>query len=496
MEVNQARSVTGTGRRRWAALGVGLIASFMTLLDVSIVNVALPSIREALQAPESALQWIVSGYALAFGLTLVPGGRLGDARSRKTMFMTGLVVFITASAAAGLARDVWWLVIARFLQGMASGLINPQISGLIQQLFRGAERGKAFGSLGTTVGIATAAGPVLGGLILGVAGSEDGWRWVFYVNVPVGLLALALARHLFPAGETKRCESLDPIGIVLLGCGVGSLLLPFAQAREWQSTTKWLLLPLAAVLLTAFVLWERRYARRATPLVNLSLFRKRSYALGAALILLYFAGFTAIFFTFTLYLQSGLGFSPLAAGLAITPFALGSGVASTVGGRIVSRYGRTLVAVGLCLVLTGLLGTLLAVQLATGPGVAYAMAAPLLVGGVGSGLVVSPNATITLSEVPVAGGGSAAGMLQTGQRIGAAFGVAAVGSLFFATVASTGGDWASAFEHALLMLCVFVLAALCLAVADLRTGRHGEQPREHHGGHSAERPGGHPRTGE
>ncbi|MDF5756998.1 MFS transporter [Spongiactinospora sp. TRM90649] len=461
----------GHERRRWAALGVGLMASFMSLLDVSIVNVALPSIRAGLHAPESALQWIVSGYALAFGLLLVPGGRLGDARSRRTMFMTGLALFITASAAAGLAQNVWWLVGARFVQGAASGLMNPQISGLIQQLFRGAERGRAFGALGTTIGIATAAGPVLGGLIIGVAGAEEGWRWVFYVNVPVGLAALVLARTLFPAGEIKKCESLDPLGVVLLGIGMVSLLLPFAQARQWAGSGKWLLLAVSAVFLIAFVLWERHYARHGTPLVNLSLFRKRSYALGAGLIMLYFAGFTAIFFTFTLYLQSGLGFSPLAAGLAITPFALGSGTASMIGGRIVARYGRTLVAAGLCLVLAGLLGVLVAVQFASGPDVAYAMLLPLLVGGIGSGLVVSPNATITLSEVPPAGGGSAAGMLQTGQRIGAAFGVAAVGSLFFATVAQTGGDWASAFEHALLMLCVFVLAALSLAGVDLVKGR-------------------------
>jgi EmrB/QacA subfamily drug resistance transporter len=460
----------GRDPRRWRALVVCLVAAFMTLLDVSIVNVALPSIRAGLNASEGALQWTISGYALMFGLVLVPAGRLGDARSRRTIFIVGLILFVAASAAAGLAQDMWVLVLARFVQGAAGGVINPQIAGLIQQLFRGVERGRAFGALGATIGLATAAGPVVGGLLIDLGGDKDGWRLVFLVNLPVGLAAVVLARLLLPSTATGRKETLDPVGVLLLGAGVLAILLPFAQEREWPGPAKWLLLPLGAAVLASFVLWERWYGGRAKPLVDLSLFRRRSYTLGAALILLYFAGFTAIFFIFTLYLQSGLRYSALQAGLSITPFALGSGAAAMVGGRIVHRYGRALVTAGLAMVFIGLLAVLAAVHLAQGHGVALATAVPLLLSGVGSGLVIAPNQTITLSEVPPEGGGSAAGMLQTGQRMGTSVGIAAVSSLFFASVASTR-DWATALEHGLLLVEIFILGALVIALFDMVTNR-------------------------
>jgi EmrB/QacA subfamily drug resistance transporter len=456
--------------RRWQALAVCLVAAFMTLLDVSIVNVALPSIRSGLHASPGGLQWILSGYALTFGLILVSAGRLGDARSRRAVFMAGLALFTLASAAAGAAQTIEWLIVARLVQGMAGGLLNPQIAGLIQILFRGAERGRAFGGLGATIGVATAAGPLIGGGLIALAGTQEGWRWVFYVNLPVGLVALPLAWRLLPpppSRGTRRQPKLDPVGVVLLGVGVVTLLLPFVQEQQWHSRVKWLLLPVAVAVLAVFLGWERRHRE---PMMDLSLFRLRSYALGSTIALLYFAGFTAIFFIFTLYLQNGLHYSALLAGLSITPFALGSGTAAAVGGRIVSRFGRPLVAVGLGLVAVGLSATFLAVRFEPGRHVALATAVPLLLAGIGSGLVISPNQTITLSEVPPEGGGSAAGVLQTGQRIGTAVGIAAVGSVFFAAVAGTHGDWASAFRRSLVVVVAFVLAALCAAIADLVIG--------------------------
>jgi MFS family permease len=213
--------------------------------------------------------------------------------------------------------------------------------------------------------------------------------------------------------------------------------------------------------------------RLGAPLANLALFRFHSYALGTAIALLYFAGFTAIFFIFTMYLQNGLHYSAFQAGLAITPFALGSGVAATVGGRMVARFGRLLVAAGLTLVATGLAAAWIAVELHPGPGVAWVTAAPLLLAGLGSGLVIAPNQTVTLSEVPPVEGGSAAGVLQTGQRVGAAVGIAAAGATFFATVAGTHGDWAAAFRHGLMVVLGFVLAALCTALYDLVSGSGG-----------------------
>ncbi|WP_369383347.1 MFS transporter [Streptomyces sp. cg36] len=459
-------------RARWRALAVCLVAAFMTLLDVSIVNVALPSVRAALHAPEADLQWVLSGYALAFGLFLVPAGRIGDARGRRAVFLTGLALFVVASAACGAAQSSLWLVAARAVQGLAGGLISPQISALIQQMFTGAERGRAFGMMGSVIGISTAVGPLLGGVLIHAAGPHEGWRWVFYVNVPIGITCLVLARRLLPDTPSARrvpLRALDPVGVLLLGAGVLALLLPFVQAQQWHGPLKWLLLVVAAALLAGFVGWERRQtARGASPLLDLTLFRRRGYWLGCALILLYFGGFTSIFFVTALYLQAGLGLSALLAGLAITPFAVGSGVAASVGGRLVTRFGRRLVAVGLVTVAVGLGATALAVHLVPGRAGAWAMAAPLLIAGLGSGLVIAPNQTLTLSQVPVRSAGSAGGTLQTGQRVGSAIGIAAVGSVFFARLSREG--WTTAYAHGLLVSIAFVVGALLLALGDLRAG--------------------------
>ncbi|MGW2401215.1 MFS transporter [Kitasatospora sp. NPDC001664] len=467
----------GLDPRRWKALWVCLLVGFMSFLDVSIVNVALPSIQSGLHTSEAGLSWVLSGYVLAFGLTLVPAGRLGDAYGRRTFFLAGLTLFTAASVLCGLAGSETWLIAARLGQGVAAGLLTPQISGLIQQLFRGAERGRAFGLLGSTIGIATAVGPVLGGLLIQALGTEHGWRWVFFVNLPIGLLAFPLARRLLPRGERAAQGArgaragLDPVGVLLLGGAVFALLLPLIEQRSWQGSAKWLLLGLGAVLLAAFLGWEHRYARGGrAPLVDLGMFRFGSYSLGALLGAVYFAGFTSIFFIFTLYLQSGLGYSALAAGLAITPFAVGTAASSVVAGRNVYRFGRRMITGGLVLVVLGLTGTWLAASLASGPAAGWATALPLFVAGVGSGAVISPNSTLTLQDVPVAQAGTASGMLQTGQRVSSAAGIAIVSSVFFARV---GDGWQAAFRAGVLTSAAIVGAALVIALVDLsrRRGR-------------------------
>jgi Major Facilitator Superfamily len=219
---------------RWRALTVSLAAAFMTLLDVSIVNVALPSIERDLGASATSVQWVISGYALAFGLALVPAGRLGDTVGRRRMFLIALSAFVLTSALSGAAPTTGLLVAARLLQGVAGGMLLPQNSGLIQELFGGAERGRAFGFLGATVGLATAAGPVIGGLLLASFAGPDGWRWIFYVNLPIGLVALALAARLLPATARAgwRGLRLDLLGSLLLGGGVLCLLLPVVDASD------------------------------------------------------------------------------------------------------------------------------------------------------------------------------------------------------------------------------------------------------------------------
>jgi len=456
---------------RWMALGVVLAAGFMTLLDVSIVNVALPSIERGLHAQQNALQWIVAGYALALGLVLVPAGRFGDAHGRRPVFMVGVALFVVASAACALAPTALVLVSTRILQGFAGGLISPQISGLIQSLFRGEERGKAFGLFGATIGVSSAIGPLAGGALIALFGVHEGWRAVFFVNLPIGAAILLLARRYLPAptAAERRPQALDPLGVVLLGAAILCILVPFIEQRSWHSSLRVALFPLGAVLLVVWVLHERRYGRTREPLVSVDLFRIRSYALGAPVGLIFFAGFIGLFFIQTQYLQLGLGYPAWKSGLAVTPFAFGSALIASAGSRQALRRGPKLVALGLAMVLVGIAGVWLAVRAHPGYDVALWMALPLLIAGLGSGLVISPNLTLTLSRVPVERAGSAGGVLQTGQRIGSAAGIAITGMVFYDQLASSQGDFALAFRYGLVSIAAFVAAALALVLADAFT---------------------------
>ncbi|MEU3526334.1 MFS transporter [Streptomyces sp. NPDC038707] len=465
--------------RRWKALGVCLAAGFISLLDTSIVNVALPSLEHGLGASEAVQSWVVSGYALTFGLALVPAGRLGDMRGRRQAFLWGLALFTVASLACGLASGPGWLVVFRLLQGTAAGLVAPQTSGLIQQMFQGAERAKAFGVLGTVIGVSTAAGPLVGGLLIDAAGTDDGWRWVFFVNLPIGVAAFVAGLRLLPRypAAGKR-EEFDLFGVALLGAGVCALMLPLVQEQQWTGREKWALVPLALVLLGAFWVWERRQGLLGrAPLVDLGLFSLRSFTLGSLISLTYFAGFTTVFFLYALYLQNGVGYSALASGLTVLPFAAASAVGAAAGGRLVVRFGRKLVVLGLAGVALGLLGVMVAVALVPGPNLGWASALPLLVGGIGSGLTVSPNTTLTLTRVPVQRAGAAGGVLQTGQRVGSAAGIAVVGSVYFAHLANHGRT-DTAMQLGLLSAVGIILVALLLAVADLRERQVRPEPEK------------------
>lgn len=453
----------------------------MTLLDVSIVNVALPTLREGLKADERDVQLIVAGYSLAFGMLLVPAGRLGDARSRRTIFMVGVALFTLASVAAGAAQNPAWISIARVVQGLAGGLIAPQVSGFIQNLFRGAERGRAFGLFGSVIGLSTAIGPLLGGLLVKLGGPEYGWRLVFLVNVPIGIVVLLLARRLLPAESAGKKQSLDPVGVLLFAGSILLVLWPLVQGQQGTPLSDrpwWLLIP-AAALLVGFLLWERMWRGRGREtLVELSLLKVRSYMFGLTLGTFYFAGFTSIFLVTTLYLQNGLNYSALEAGATGTPFALGSALSAWLAGRLVQKYGRLLAVVGLILVVIGLVAIDLLVPMLTSMA-GLKLAPALFVAGFGGGMVISPNVTLTLSEVDPRQAGSGGGMLQTAQRVGSAIGVAIVLAQFFATLGSTRGDYGQALSVALHTTVGFVLAALIVALIDLVVRRAG-------GGHAPE----------
>ncbi|MFB9685512.1 MFS transporter [Amycolatopsis plumensis] len=468
--------------RRWKALAVSLTAGFMGLLDVSIVNVALPSMQAGLHASSSGIRWVVSGYALAFGLVLVTGGRLGDAFGRRNMFLGALAAFVLTSALAGAAPNETTLVLARLAQGVAAGMLTPQNTGLIQDLFRGAERGRAFGMFGAVVGISTAVGPILGGFILAVFGAEDGWRWVFYVNVPIGVLAFALALRLLPRSEKKQLKvssEIDFVGIALLAVAVLGVLLPVIDSDSGGFKQLWWLFIVAAGFGFAFVRWERSVVRRGrSPLLDTRLFTETpGYAAGAAVGALYFCGFAGIWLVFAMFFQQGLGYSSLQSGLSVTPFALGSAVSAAVAGRLVPRFGRRLTVTGLAMVAVGLLGVALLAELVTPSASGWAFALPLLFAGVGGGMVISPNTTLTLECVPVRMAGVAGGALQTGQRIGTAIGTAVLASVFGMVI---GHGYPVALTVALSCAAFLTCGALVLALAELRARRHraSEQERE------------------
>ncbi|MFI9650745.1 MFS transporter [Streptomyces sp. NPDC052040] len=463
--------------RRWKALWVTLVAGFMSLLDVTIVAVALPTIQHDLRASPAQVQWVVSGYALTFALALVTAGRLGDALDRRRIFLLALSGFVIFSAVCGAAPDITLLVVARLAQGLAAGFMAPQNSALIQQLFRGAERGRAFGFFGATVGISSAAGPITGGVILALASGADGWRWIFYVNVPIGILAVLLGRRLLPRTRRSGRGQVDLPGILLLGLGVLALMYPLVQADAGGIGQLWWLFLVGAAVLAVFALWQHRLvARNAQPLLDPRLFTTvRGYGIGAGLGTLYFIGFSGVWLVFALFYQRGLDFSPLMSGLAVTPFALGSAIAAVVSGRMVERFGRLLTVWGLVAVILGLGGTVLLLRFES-LGTAPWAAAPLLfLGGIGGGFVVSPNITMTLRDVPVRMAGAAGGALQTGQRLGAAVGTAALPGLYY-LVLSRHDDYRIAIVTALSAALVGMAASLVLAAFDWQRDRRARHP--------------------
>jgi MFS family permease len=381
-------------------------------------------------------------------------------------------LFVLTSAAAGVANSASSLAVARFAQGIASGVLLPQVSALIQQLFLGGERGKAFGLFSATVGLASAIGPLVGGAIIDLVGVHSGWRWIFYINVPIGLAALVLSSRWIPPkrAEHTSIRALDPVGVVLLGLAVLALLLPFEE-RGWNAPTQGASITGSVLLGVIFIWWERRHEQTGgRPVLTLSLFALRSFGLGNAIGLFYFCGFTSLLFVVTLYLQSGLGFSAIAAGAVTTSFAIGSAAASVLAGRLTARLGGWLVVSGASVVVVGLGAIVVLVTLSpTASGALWAML-PLLIAGIGNGMIIAPNQIMTLDDVPLEYAGSAGGMLQTGRRVGAAIGIATAGSALFATV-GRHGQWAHGFRASLFVVLGFVVVALLLALFDVLNHR-------------------------
>ena len=461
----EPEELSDAARRR--ILGVLLVPLFMSLISVSIVNVTLSSIQQDLHASASALQWVLTGYALAFGVLLVASGRAGDVFGRRKLFVGGIAVFAGASLLCGLAPSTTVLNIGRVVQGLGSGMLNPQTVGMIQQYFRGRERARAFGLFGSVVGVAVAIGPTLGGLLIQVLGPGTGWRAAFLVNVPIAVLAIVLAMLWLPRQRRRPGRvDMDPVGVGVFGVAVLALLLPFVEARV--SPWIWLSLPAGLLLLWAWVRWERRYKTAGgSPMVDLELFRTASFSYGSLLISIYFLGVTSVWIVVAMYAQQGLGRTALEAGTLGLPASVLSAVIAPLSGRAVLRWGRTVVVVGMGVALSGILLSVLVAHGMSHWGWPIAcFYASLAFIGAGQGAVMAPNQTLSFADVPLKFAGAAGGVLQTGQRMGTAIGTALITAVTFAVLELA--DWNTAFAAAFGVIALVVLLAMAVAVADGR----------------------------
>jgi EmrB/QacA subfamily drug resistance transporter len=423
--------------RRWLALASVMTGLFMVLLDVSIVNVAIPAIRSNLAANNADIQFVVAGYGLAYAVLLITGGRLGDIFGRKRLFIIGMSGFVIASALCGLAQSAIMLDLSRVLQGAMAAMMYPQVLSVIQVTFPPQERARVFGFVGAVIGIATITGPLVGGLIIRNDITGGSWRWIFLVNLPIGIAALIAATRLITESRAPNATRLDMGGFVLSTAGILLLVYPLVegQVAGWPAWT-FICMAISPVMLVLFILYERSLPSTRFPLVQLSLFRIRSFSVGVAISAIFIAGIPAFFFTFSLMLQVGLGFSALNAGLTTIPWSLASAVASAMSTRVAPRLGKYTIAIGSVLLVVGMLGIIATLHLA-GTGVTgWVLIPAFVVSGLGLGTVIAPLLNIILAGVPGRDAGSASGVLTTFQQLGGAIGVAVVGVVFFGLLSS------------------------------------------------------------
>ena len=423
--------------RRWLALGAVMTALFMVLLDVSIVNVAVPAIRSNLSANNADIQFVVAGYGLAYAVMLITGGRLGDIFGRKKLFLIGMSGFVIASALCGLAQSAIMLDLSRVLQGTMAALMYPQVLSVIQVSFPPQERARVFGFVGAVIGIATITGPLAGGLIIRDDITGGSWRWIFLVNLPIGIGALIAATRLVTESRAPNAKRLDLVGVVLSTAGILLLVYPLVegQVAGWPAWT-FICMALSPFALLAFILYERSLPSTRFPLVQLSLFRIPSFRVGVAISAVFIAGIPAFFFTFSLMLQVGLSYSALNAGLTTIPWSLGSAVASAMSTRVAPRLGKWTIAIGSALLVIGILGIMLTLHQVGTSVTGWDLIPSFLISGLGLGTVIAPLLNIILAGVPGRDAGSASGVLTTFQQLGGAIGVAVVGVVFFGLLSS------------------------------------------------------------
>jgi EmrB/QacA subfamily drug resistance transporter len=433
----------------------------MVVLDFFIVNVALPSMQAELHASDSAIEWVVAGYALTSAIFMISGGRLGDRLGHRRVFALGLATFTLASAACGAAESATELVAGRMLQGVGAAMLTPSVLSIIGVLYSGPDRLRALSAYGTSMGVAAAGGQLIGGALIALDPAGLSWRTCFLINVPIGVTALALAPRVIPASRRDAGARIDLGGTVLATASLTALVLPLVEGRQhgWPAWT-WLSLACAPVLLGAFVVHQQRLARDGgVPLLDLRLFRARSFSAGLLTQLCFWAGQASFFVVLALYLQQGRGLRPLPAGLVFTILAGAYLVASAVAPGLAARHGRAVIARGAIVLALGHVLLLFAVGDIGERGPLAALVPGLLLVGAGMGPVLAPLAGTILATLEPERAGAASGMLSTMQNVGNALGVAVTGVIFFGAVHA---GYAHAFELAAAELAVLLAGVAAL----------------------------------
>ncbi|MDI1452813.1 MFS transporter [Streptomyces sp. ATE26] len=451
---------------RWSPLVLVSLGTFITVLDFFIVNVAVPDIQSELHASSVAVQFVLAGYGLPLATLMITSGRMGDLYGRRRLFVLGLALFTAASACAGLAQNPGQLVAARVFQGVAAALVTPQVLALLGAMYQGRARAVAFNVYGLAIGMAAVFGQLIGGSLIALDPGGLGWRAIFLVNVPIGLVAVALVPRLVPESRGGGGAGLDVVGMLLVMIGLVAVVLPLTEGRElgWPL---WSVLCLVAAVpvLGVFALQQHRgTVRGGSPLVDTVLFRSRTFSVGLVAMMFYFATMGACFLVLSLYLQQGRGMSPLGSGLMYLPMGAGFFGATALGGSAVSRLGRWAPAVGAFLVALGYGGLALLVREIGAGGEVALLALPLLVAGVGMGLTMAPLSAMVLAPVGPDHAAAASGVLTTAQEIGATVGTALTGSIFFRLVSDHSGPATAphAFSVSLTVLVAFDLLVVAL----------------------------------
>jgi len=447
-------------QRRWWVLAIVVSAQFMFGVDAFIVNVAIPTIAAELQASTAQIEAVIAVYLIAYATLVVTGGRLGDIHGSRNVFIAGVFGFTVTSLWCGLAQSGPELIVARLAQGATAALMVPQVLATIHLLFADSARGRAFGIYGIVLGLAGAAGFLLGGILVTSDLAGLGWRAVFFVNVPFGMIIIAAAIKLMPMVPRRAGTRLDISGAVVLFIGLLCLIGPllFGHDLHW-SPWVWLVMAAGAAIIAGFLRLERSVARNGgMPLIDLSLLSDAAFMRGLAAVFFFFFANLSFYLIMTMFMQKALQIPPLQAGLVFIPLALTFVIASRHSGMRAKHRGTRVLIEGCAVQLAGLAALVAVIEWLGAPS-AIVLALVLTIFGYGQGLVMAPLSSAVLSSVKPASAGAGSGMYGTMAQIANAAGVAAIGAVFFAIEASGSAHFALLAACALFAMSIMACAA-------------------------------------